>query len=99
MPLPTYIQPDPSTADAGYVVVSEWTDAGDRLGRNPSTDYQRFDTLNDALEAYREYQDGEFARATGIGIFACDACGLPLRRLAPTYLLAVLAEMKRERTA
>ena len=95
---PTYIEPDPTTADAGYVVVSEWRDAGDR-GRPSTVDYQRYDTLNDALEAYDEYRRGEYARAREVGIFACDVFGMPLRRLDPMYLLRVMAEMERDRRA
>lgn len=97
--LPTYIEPDPNTADAGYVVVSEWRDAADRAGHPTSFDYQRFDALNDALEAYAEYRRGEYARAREVGIFAVDVCGLPLRRLDPSYLMRVMAEMAAERAA
>ncbi len=97
--LPTYIDPDPNTADAGYVVVSEWRDAGDRPNRPSTLDYQHFDTLNGALEGYAEYRRGEYARAREVGIFAVDVCGLPLRRLDPNYLMRVMAEMERDRRA
>ena len=97
--LPTYIEPDPNTADAGYVVVSEWRDAGDRPNRPSTLDYQHFDTLNGALEGYAEYRRGEYARAREVGIFAVDITGLPLRRLDPSYLMRVMAEMERDRRA
>ena len=35
--------------------------------------------LNGALDEYEEYQNGEFARAREMGIFACDEAGLPLQ--------------------
>lgn len=97
--LPQYIEPDPATADAGYVVVSEWRDPGGRYNAPNIIEYERYDTLNGALEAYAEYRRGEYARAREVGIFAVDVCGLPLRRLDPSYLMRVMAEMAAERAA
>ena len=84
----------PREAD-GYVVVSWWQDrSGD--GRRGSYEYDHRPSLNDALEAYREYQDGEYARARAVGIFAARH-GLPIAgALEPMPLMRLMAELRRE---
>ena len=79
----------------GFVVVSWWQDrsGNDRKG---ACEYDHRSTLNEALEAYREYQDGEFERARGVGIFAARG-GLPVAgRLDPAWLLRLMADVRRE---
>ena len=77
----------------GFVVVSWWQDkSGD--GRKGLFDYQHHKTLNDALDAYDEYLRGEYARASAMGIFACDALGLPVRRLDAEHLMRLIAETR-----
>jgi hypothetical protein len=79
----------------GFVVVSWWQDrSGD--GRKGSYEYDHRPSLDDALEAYREYQDGEYRRASAVGIFAARG-GLPIAgRLEPTWLMRLVAELRRE---
>lgn len=89
----TVAEPVTVVTAAGFVVVSEWSDS---RGKNPSTEYERLPTLNEALEIYREYQDGEHERARAIGVFGCDEAGLPLRRLNPAYLMQLMAETRGE---
>ena len=79
------------TTAAGFVVVSEWTNS---RGANAAFEYEHVQTLNDALEVYREYQDGEHPRARAMGIFTADVCGLPLNRLEPLYLLKLMRELR-----
>ena len=79
----------------GFVVVSWWQDRSGDSARG-AYEYDHRPTLNDALEAYREYQDGEFDRARAVGIFAARH-GLPIAgRLDPAWLLRVMAELRRE---
>ena len=79
----------------GFVVVSWWQDRGGH-GRDGVFEYDHRATLNDALEAYREYHDGEFERARAVGIFAARN-GLPIAgRLEPAWLLRLVAEMRRD---
>jgi hypothetical protein len=53
-------------ADA-FVVVSWWQEkSGD--GRTGDYEYEHRPTLNDALDTYRDYEDGEFRRARAVGI-------------------------------
>lgn len=79
----------------GFVVVSWWQDrSGD--GRRGSYEYDHRPSLNDALEAYREYQDGEYARARAVGIFAARH-GLPIAGgLEPARLMRLMAELRQE---
>ena len=77
----------------GFVVVS-WWQAKSSDGRRGTFDYELHDTLNDALNAYREYQDGEYHRAAEMGIFTVDAIGLPVLRLAPETLMKLMAEVR-----
>lgn len=79
----------------GFVVVSWWQDRGGNH-RAGAFEYDHRPTLNDALEAYREYQDGEYARARAVGIFAARD-GLPIAgRLEPAWLLRLMAELRRD---
>jgi hypothetical protein len=84
------------TKASGFVVVSWWQDrSGD--GHKGVFDYQHHKTLNEALEAYDEYLRGEYARASGMGIFAADAFGLPVRRLDAEHLMRLVAETRAAR--
>ena len=77
----------------GFVVVSWWQNkSGD--GHKGLFDYEHRATLNEALDLYREYQDGEYARASEMGIFSVDAAGLPLRRLDPLHLMRLMRETR-----
>lgn len=79
----------------GFVVVSWWQDRSGDGGRG-SYEYDHRRSLNDALEAYREYQDGEYERARAVGIFAARH-GLPVAgALEPMPLLRLMAELRRE---
>ena len=62
-------------ADA-FVVVSWWQEKSSD-GRTGDYEYEHRPTLNDALDTYRDYEDGEFRRARAIGIFAVKD-GLPI---------------------
>ena len=62
-------------ADA-FVVVSWWQEKSSD-GRAGDYEYEHRPTLNDALDTYRDYEDGEFRRARAIGIFAVKD-GLPI---------------------
>ncbi len=78
----------------GFVVVSWWQDRGGDP-RGGAYEYDHRPTLDDALEAYREYQDGEYARARAVGIFAARD-GLPVAgRLEPTWLMRLMTEARR----
>ena len=81
------------TKASGFVVVSWYQDrSGD--GRKGTFEYQHYKTLNDALDGYDEYLRGEYTRASGMGIFACDALGLPVRRLDAEHLMRLIAETR-----
>ncbi len=67
------------TKATGFVTVSWWRDA-DCTGVPPlkgSYSYEHCDTLEEAYDHHREYENGEFSRATAIGIFAC-VNGMPV---------------------
>jgi hypothetical protein len=78
----------------GFVVVSWWQDkSGD--GRKGCFDYEHRPALNDALDSYREYEDGEYARARAVGIFAVKD-GMPIGgRLEPAELMRLMQETRR----
>ena len=79
----------------GFVIVSWWQDSS-RDDRKGTFEYDHRPTLNEALEAYREYQDGEFDRARAVGVFAVRE-GLPIAgRLEPAWLLRLMAELRRD---
>ena len=78
---------------SGFVVVSWWQDSSSD-GRKGGFEYDHKPDLNSALDLYREFQDGEHARATAMGVFSCDAIGLPLRRLDPNHLMRLMAETR-----
>jgi hypothetical protein len=79
-------------ADA-FVVVSWWQEkSGD--GRTGDYEYEHRPTLNDALDTYRDYEDGEFRRARAVGIFAVKN-GLPIGgRLEPTQIMRLMHETR-----
>jgi len=79
-------------ADA-FVVVSWWqARSGD--GRTGDYEYEHRPTLNDALDTYREYEDGEYQRARAVGIFAVKD-GLPITgRLEPAQILRLMHETR-----
>lgn len=79
-------------ADA-FVVVSWWQkrscdgDSGDY-------EYEHRPTLNDALDTYRDYEDGEFRRARAVGIFAVKN-GLPIgSRLEATQIMRLMRDTR-----
>ena len=76
-----------------FVVVSWWQDRSGTADKG-SFEYDVRKTLNEALDAYREYQDGEYPRAAAMGIFAADRAGLPIRRLDPTHLIRLMRETR-----
>jgi len=80
-------------ADA-FVVVSWWQEkSGD--GCAGDYEYEHRPTLNDALDTYRDYEDGEFRRARAIGIFAVKD-GLPIGgRLEAQQIMRLMRETRR----
>ena len=52
----------------GFVVVSLWKPEGQQLASG-SYEYEHRPSLNDALDLYRDYQDGQWDRARAVGIF------------------------------
>lgn len=79
-------------ADA-YVVVSWWQEkSGD--GATGDYEYEHRSTLNDALDTYREYEDGEYRRARAVGIFAVRN-GLPIAGRLVTGQVARLIQETR----
>lgn len=83
----------PDAADA-FVVVSWWQPkSGD--GASGAYEYEHRPTLNDALDSYREYEDGEYERARAVGIFAVRN-GLPIGgRLDPAEVMSLMQETRR----
>jgi hypothetical protein len=80
-------------ADA-FVVVSWWQEKSSD-GHAGDYEYEHRPTLNDALDTYREYEDGEFRRARAVGIFAVKN-GLPVGgRLEATQILRLMHETRR----
>jgi hypothetical protein len=94
MTMDTLIPPQPAVqveqADS-FVVVSLWRAHDDGC---ESYDYQPCVTLNDALDAYREYEDGEYPRARAIGIFPARN-GMPIGgRMEPALLARLMKETR-----
>ena len=56
---------------AGYVVVAR---ASNRL---TGVNYEAFDDLNEAVDCYTAYEDGEYKNTRPVGIFPCDSSGMP----------------------
>ena len=80
-------------ADA-FVVVSWWQETSSD-GRTGDYEYEHRPTLNDALDTYREYEDGEFRRARAVGIFAVKD-GLPIGgRLEAMQIMRLMRETRR----
>ncbi|MFZ5784105.1 MAG: hypothetical protein ACOY4R_28255 [Pseudomonadota bacterium] len=77
----------------GFVVVSWWQErSGDDAAGTYEYEHRR--TLNDALDTYREYEDGDHARARAVGIFAA-LNGLPVvSRLEPAELMRLMRETR-----
>ena len=74
-----------------FVVVSLWRSWG---GKSQSYDYSTYTTLNDALDAYREMEDGEYPRARAVGIFPARN-GMPLgSRFEPHYIQRLMRETR-----
>lgn len=78
-------------ADA-FVVVSWWRDK--LVASKGSYDYEHLPTLNDALDAYREYEDGQHERARAVGIFAVRN-GMPVGAPLTPYRIAQLLQETR----
>ncbi len=75
-----------------FVVVSLWDP---KNGGEPEYEYEPKPTLNDALDAYREYEDGEYPRARAIGIFPARN-GMPIgTRMDPAQLCRLMKETRR----
>ena len=80
-------------ADA-FVVVSWWQEKSSD-GRTGDYEYEHRPTLNDALDTYRDYEDGEFRRARAVGIFAVKD-GLPIGgRLEAPQIMRLMRETRR----
>jgi hypothetical protein len=76
-----------------FVVVSLWRSRSD--GSADDYEYEPHATLNDALDAYREYEDGEYPRARAVGIFPARN-GMPLGgRFEPAYIMRLMKETRR----
>lgn len=73
-------QPAPVVVEQadGFVCVSWWRDKSNPVPPYKGTyQYDYFDTLNEAYEAHREYEAGEFANASARGVFAAKD-GMPI---------------------
>lgn len=80
-------------ADA-FVVVSWWQEKSSD-GRAGDYEYEHRPTLNDALDTYRDYEDGAFRRARAVGIFAVKD-GLPISgRLEAAHIMRLMRESRR----
>ncbi len=78
-----------ATADA-FVVVSRWQNkAGHDIAGGYDYDLQL--TLNDAIDAYQDYVNGEYSRARAIGIFAVRN-GMPCGNLDPQRIMELRAD-------
>jgi hypothetical protein len=74
---------------AGYVVVARCSN------RLTGMIYEAFDRLNDAADAYADYQNGEYRDVTPIGIFPCDSRGMPTGApLTPAKLMQLVHETR-----
>lgn len=94
--MPDSILPDQQPVNTmrcdSFVVVSFWQPkSGSSEG---DYDYETHATLNEALDAYRELEDGEYPRARAIGIFAARY-GMPVgSRIEPAVILRLLKETR-----
>jgi len=80
-------------ADA-FVVVSWWQEKSSD-GHAGDYEYEHRPTSNDALDTYRDYEDGEFRRARAVGIFAVKD-GLPIGgRLEAVQILRLMRKTRR----
>jgi hypothetical protein len=89
----TAAEPVSVTVADSFVVVSLWRA---KEGGEDEHEYEPHATLNDALDAYREYEDGEYPRARAVGIFAARN-GMPIAggQIEPAQLLRLLRETRR----
>lgn len=85
-------EPVTVTKAACYVVVSHWHS---KDGKVTDTEYERFDHLNDAIDSFVEYENGEYARARPAGIFPGDANGMPIDKPLQPHALAQLVRETR----
>lgn len=85
-------QPVTVTQCDSYVVVSLWRSLN---GDEDEYEYEPKATLNGALDALREYEDGEYPRARAVGIFAARN-GLPIGGyMDPSQLMRLMRETRR----
>ena len=76
------------------MVVSWWQEKSSD-GRTGDYEYEHRPTLNDALDTYRDYEDGEFRPGRAVGIFAVKD-GLPIGgRLEATQIMRLMHETRR----
>ena len=86
-----------SQAD-GFVVVSLWKPEGQPLAKG-GYEYEHQSTLNEALDLFRDYEDGQWERARAVGVFASKD-GLPSGgRLEPAQILRLLSETRLRKAA
>jgi hypothetical protein len=85
-------QPVSVTQADSFVVVSLWRA---KEGDGTSYDYETHTTLNAALDAYRDLEDGEYPRARAIGIFAAKN-GMPVMggQIEPARLMRLMRETR-----
>jgi hypothetical protein len=80
----------------GFVVVSRWASHLHSRHRGaPTYEYETRDTLNDAFALFRDYESGEWARASAIGIFAVKD-GLPFGPALPLGQIAAATQEARQ---
>jgi hypothetical protein len=78
----------------GWVVVAWWQVSGGNA-RDGHYEYHHCATENDAADTYDEYERGEYARATAVGIFPAKH-GLPFGPpLDPHYVAKLMQETRR----
>lgn len=87
-------QPLNTTQADGFVVVA-WWQVSSGNARDGHYEYHHNATLNDALNAYDEYERGEYARASAVGIFPAKH-GLPFGQpIDPAQLMRLIKETRR----
>jgi hypothetical protein len=79
----------PDAKCAGYVVVATCSK------RLTGATYEAFDNINEAADCYADYENGEYRDVRPVGIFPCDANGMPSgERLAPAYIARLMRETR-----
>ncbi len=77
-PIATHADAITMTQADGFVVVSWWRDKSSPVPPYKGTySYEHFDTLNEAYACHRDYENGEFANASAMGVFAALG-GMPV---------------------